>query len=56
LEWFRAGGEVSENQWRDVLGILKVQAGNLDLAYLNQWAIELQVEDLLTKAVGDSTR
>jgi hypothetical protein len=50
LEWFRAGGEVSENQWRDVLGILKVQAGNLDLAYLNHWARELHVEDLLEKA------
>jgi hypothetical protein len=53
LEWFRAGGEVSENQWRDVLGILKVQAGGLDLAYLNQWAIELRVEDLLAKALKE---
>ena len=56
LEWFRAGGEVSENQWTDVLGIFKVQAGNLDLAYLNQWANELHVEDLLAKAVRESTR
>ena len=50
LEWFRAGGELSENQWKDVLGILKVQAGSLDLGYLNQWARELRVDDLLEKA------
>ena len=56
LEWFRSGGEVSENQWRDVLGILKVQAGRLDPAYLNQWAIELHVEDLLEKAHAETTK
>ncbi|MDR3676881.1 MAG: hypothetical protein P4N24_15425 [Acidobacteriota bacterium] len=56
LEWFRAGGEVSENQWRDVVGILKVQAGSLDLAYLQQWARELQVGDLLEKALKEVPR
>ena len=54
LEWFRAGGEISENQWRYVLGILKVQAGSLDLVYLNQWARELHVEDLLGRALNET--
>jgi hypothetical protein len=26
LEWFRAGGEVSERQWADVVGVLRVKA------------------------------
>jgi hypothetical protein len=56
LEWFQAGGEVSENQWKDVLGILKVQAGNLDLAYLNQWAHELHVEDLFERAFKEAKK
>jgi hypothetical protein len=56
LEWFRAGGEVSENQWKDVVGILKVQAGSLDLAYLNQWARELHVGDLFEKAFKEANR
>lgn len=54
LEWFRAGGEVSENQWKDVLGIFKVQGGSLDLAYLHQWARELQVKDLLERAFKEA--
>ena len=56
LEWFRAGGEVSENQWKDVVGILKVQADTLDVAYLNQWARELHVEGLLEKAFKEANR
>jgi hypothetical protein len=56
LEWFRTGGEVSENQWKDVVGILKVQADTLNLAYLKQWARELHVEDLLEKALKEANR
>lgn len=51
LEWYRLGGEVSERQWRDVLGVLKVQGNRLDLAYLRHWALELRVTDLLEKAL-----
>jgi hypothetical protein len=51
LEWYRMGGEVSERQWHDVLGVLKVQAGTLDLEYLRAMAKELHVEDLLERAL-----
>jgi len=55
LEWYRTGGEISDSQWRDVLGILKIRAGELDLDYLRRWAGELQVGDLLERALKEST-
>jgi hypothetical protein len=50
LAWYRQGGEVSENQWRDVIGILKVQADRLDGGYLQKWAEELGISDLWLRA------
>jgi hypothetical protein len=50
LQWFRAGGETSDRQWRDVLGVMRAQAENLDHAYLDLWAPELEVDDLLARA------
>jgi hypothetical protein len=54
LEWYRKGGEVSSQQWRDVLGILKVQTDRLDYDYLRQWAAQLNVNDLLERALSDA--
>ena len=53
LEWYRRGGEVSERQWTDVLGVLQAGAGDLDLLYLQRGSVELGVEDLLTRALGE---
>lgn len=50
LRWFRLGGETSERQWLDVLGVLKVQGASLDLGYLERWAADQEVEDLLGRA------
>jgi len=51
LEWYRMGGEVSDRQWRDILGVIKTQSERLDAAYLRQWAAALNVADLLEKAL-----
>jgi hypothetical protein len=54
LEWYRLGNGISDRQWRDILGVLKVQAGRLDLDYLRKWAQELKVADLLQRALKES--
>jgi hypothetical protein len=52
LLWYRRGNEVSERQWRDVLGILRVAGQGLDGSYLSRWAGELGVADLLDRALS----
>jgi hypothetical protein len=54
LERYCLGGEVSESQWRDVIGVLKVCAGELDLDSLHRWAAELGVADLLERALKEA--
>ena len=54
LTWFRKGHEVSDRQWRDILGVLKVQRGRIDLAYLDRTAAELRIGDLLQRALREA--
>lgn len=54
LEWYRLGGEVSERQWRDVVGVLNVQSDRLDYTYLRAWAGQLNVADLLERAFAEA--
>lgn len=54
LEWYKLGGGVSDRQWSDILGVLRVQAGRLDDGYLDRWAADLGVADLLARARGDA--
>lgn len=48
LRWYRE--TASDTQWRDVVGVIKLQAGDLDEAYLVRWATELGVSELLVRA------
>ena len=53
LRWYRMGGESSERQWSDILGVLRTQRERLDRAYLERWAREIGVHDLLVRVQKD---
>lgn len=54
LDWFHRGGRTSQKQWEDILGVLKVQKGYLDMEYLNRWASELDLLDLFKKVFAEA--
>ena len=54
LRWYRKGGEASDRQWRDILGIIRVQGRHLDRDYLRANAPVIDVADLLTRALGEA--
>lgn len=54
LMWFKDGGEVSDRQWRDVLGILRISGPQLDRGYLERWAAQLGVRDFLQRAIDQA--
>jgi len=54
LLWYKSGGESSERQWRDILGVIVISGAELDHAYLRSWAGRLGLEALLKKAFQES--
>jgi hypothetical protein len=54
LAWYRLGGEISERQWLDVRGVLKVKQPTLDYDYLRRWAKVLGVADLLARSMDEA--
>jgi len=54
LHWYKIGGEVSERQFRDVLGVLKVQGDDLDREYLDRWAEALGLRELTARAFREA--
>lgn len=54
LAWYRDGGSVSDRQWRDALGVARVQRDRLDLDYLSEAADELAVTDLVDELLAEA--
>lgn len=50
LEWYQLGGQISDRQWNDILGIMRMKGGALNKDYLLESATELGVSDLLKRA------
>lgn len=50
LRWYRAGGEVSERQWRDIAGMFAASGEHLDREYLERWAQTLGLTGLYQRA------
>lgn len=53
IAWYRDGGEVSDRQWRDIVGLLRTQRSNLDFDDLRSAATEFGLEALLQRAMND---
>lgn len=52
LFWYQQGGQVSDRQWGDILGV--ASRNNLDWAYMRTWAHSLGVRDLLDRLYSES--
>jgi hypothetical protein len=46
----------SERQLSDAAGVFAIQKGQLDVAYLRQWAAEINATDLLEKILSETIR
>jgi hypothetical protein len=53
LRWYLDGGEVSDRQWNDIVGLIAINA-SLELDYVQLWATRLGVTRLLEKAQADA--
>ncbi|MDT9193302.1 MAG: hypothetical protein P5678_10645 [Limnospira sp. PMC 1240.20] len=54
LVWMRIAQNESQKQWRDILGVLKIQRERLDLDYLWQWSEYLNISASLNQAIQQS--
>jgi len=54
LQWYKLGDCVSERQWRDIVGVIKVQGALLDKEYLSGWSRKSGFFSLMQKAFADA--
>jgi hypothetical protein len=54
LRWFELGNRVSDRQWNDIVQVLEVRAGLLDLDYLRRWSRQYSVDELFEAALAQA--
>ena len=54
LSWYEAGGRVSERQFIDAVGVLRIAGAKIDRDYLAHWASVLAVPELLQLALAEA--
>ncbi len=54
LLWYDMGGGVSDRQWYDLQGVLRLQADGLDFVYMHRWANQLGIAALLQRALDEA--
>jgi hypothetical protein len=54
LRWYAMGAGISDRQWGDLVGVLKLRGGSLDLDYLRHWTGELGLGHLLERALAEA--
>jgi hypothetical protein len=55
LRWFAQGGSVSDRQWRDILGVVRL-GGELDVNYMREVAATGNLTELLNRALREGGR
>lgn len=56
LDWYQRGGQVSTQQWNDILFMLQNHVDGLDLGYLYHWTQALKLGDLFDQAFDHIVR
>lgn len=53
LLWYEDGGRVSERQWRDALGVLRVRGDSIDEAYIEKHTTARGLAELWTRLCAE---
>ena len=52
LQWYKAGGEISDRHWNDIGNVIRITPG-IDWVYMEGWAPRLGIAALLARAKSE---